>query len=82
MEMENYFVNIEAGAHRISQPLDRHHKVEIEPRHPSLEVTWLNLSPAMQIRWLRVHHVIGWASAPMLIKCTLEMENKVNSVLY
>jgi hypothetical protein len=34
-------------------------------------MTWLNLNLAMSTRWLRVHHVIGWASAPILIKCTL-----------
>jgi hypothetical protein len=45
---------------------------EIEPRQLSLEVTWLNLNPAMLIRWLRVHHIIGWAPAPMLIKSTFE----------
>jgi hypothetical protein len=73
-------VNIGEGAHPISQPSDRHRKVEIEPRDPSLEVMWLNLSPAMPIRWLRVHHVIGWASAPMLIKCTLGKKTYIENV--
>jgi hypothetical protein len=36
---ENYFVNIGVDAHPISQLSDRHRKTEIEPRHPSLEVT-------------------------------------------
>jgi hypothetical protein len=73
LRRENYFVSIGAYAHPISQPSDRHRKAEIEPRHPNLEVTWLNLSPAMPIRELRVHHVIEWAYiyAPMLIKFTL-----------
>jgi hypothetical protein len=44
---ENYFVSIGAGAHPHSQPSDRHRRDEIEPRQLSLEVTLLNLSPAM-----------------------------------
>jgi hypothetical protein len=55
---ENYFVNIGVGAHPHSQPLDRHRSAEIEPRQFSLEVTCLNLSIAMLIWWLRLHHVI------------------------
>jgi hypothetical protein len=64
-------MSIGAYAYPISQPSDRHRRAETEPRRPSLEVMWLILSPAMSIQGLRVHHVIGWAYAPMLIKFTV-----------